>query len=284
MVGESLIPPTLVMDAPVPASYSARSVESHSDEDTPIAEVREQSRRRRLILEADPDDDKLDLVEPKVQKAVLRDPPTVDLVGSKVNKPAWRPSRTRMAPPDDEADTTLAPTLKPRPIGRRKLRQNPTVQGGCSGSVCMANQDEEAVGAGSVTSSVPVIVEVTRLPISIEVAMEESQVELGLEDSHSEDEPQRFEIMKRLLIPKANTLRFTSKNRVSQVVAAFESGLTIDQKEEETSVKIVVESGDDITGRDQFEGVIEVVPQIDEYGSNIQNPDLGGAKTSAGRD
>ncbi|CAL1378175.1 unnamed protein product [Linum trigynum] len=94
-------------------------------------------------------------------------------------------------------------------------------------------------------------------------------------DSESEDEAHCFEIKKRAPFKRNTEPGANSKGRVCQVVAAFEAGLTINS--EKTPAMEGQEGGADSERKDH--GRVQDEPsELDEYGSNLVNPDIGTRK------
>ncbi|CAL1406517.1 unnamed protein product [Linum trigynum] len=93
-------------------------------------------------------------------------------------------------------------------------------------------------------------------------------------DSESEEEVQCFEIKKRLPAHPKELIN-TPRGHVSQMVAAFEAGLAIN-----SGAQTILQErmNNDSPTRTEQSMIQEADSKLDEYGSNLMNPDIGTRK------
>ncbi|CAL1383819.1 unnamed protein product [Linum trigynum] len=94
-------------------------------------------------------------------------------------------------------------------------------------------------------------------------------------NSESEEESHCFEIKRRAPASRSNGPIAQSKGRVSQIVASIESGLASDAAAQLSSAE---QMGCENNGVKDQAKIQEASPKLDEYGSNLSNPDFGTRK------
>ncbi|CAL1400385.1 unnamed protein product [Linum trigynum] len=246
----------------------------------------EETRRRRLILDNDSDDDMADGIPMAAPEALLQpeqvmtsaDPVVFSLPKETVAvKPLKKGTRRGKQQPVQKPSTNQAGGAAidggPQRVssgGKRTLRKGKAraaeqVQGGRDspqGKANLAVYEDDVVPSAAAEGSHP--------RIAMVKTGEGAVVASGSEESG--DDNHCFIIRKRSPRAALTMAEVSTKGRVGQVVAAFEAGLSIEDEIGEPSMTSEA-GGADVTGEKNLTGVDAAI--LDEYGSNLLNPPSG---------
>ncbi|CAL1411944.1 unnamed protein product [Linum trigynum] len=249
-----------------------------------------QARRRRLILETDDEDDALDIdnanspIQKERPQAGLKQNPAGEKASGQGLCPTndCRPNQEGGRPAADSGPSQeigAAPPLK-RPTNRLQKLAHPVKKGNRRKAQTNVGDSSHRKGgpkrgskAGSEQAK-PVGCSALDGQALASVPSAEVVKALVSADSDFEEEAQCFEIKKRLPahLKEPNT---TTRGHVSQVVVAFEAGLTINSGAQ-AILQERMSNGSPI--RNEQVMLQEFDSKLDEYGSNLMNPDIGTRK------
>ncbi|CAL1406682.1 unnamed protein product [Linum trigynum] len=266
----------------------------------PAGGIAEQARRRRLILEDDLDDDMVDLPHPKVQASPRGQPTRQDAQPSsypvresgglstgtvKPVKRRLRRNASKAAASDVGGVAVPAPRLVDAP---RKSRQVRVGHGkefheqGVETTVPLPTSQNEDVSAGEIADEMASGASEAGVddPLGADAAVQRENglpVPSDSEGSGMGTDTHCFEIRKRDPGPTSVGTGRGISGKVSQVVAAFETGLAIDQGK----VTTVMIEGEGVRSISEHIGVHGEGAEVgDEYGSNLTNPVFSAHKRS----
>ncbi|CAL1408824.1 unnamed protein product [Linum trigynum] len=245
-----------------------------------------ETRRRRLILESDSDDDSLAIDRApkangpgpaKVRGPVTKLPlqnregwagvntrPLGEMIDGRGDGPATKTEIIKGQGTAQNSQASHCPKpQQARPTRRGKLRKAQGAEGLARRNGGPKTVKEVQSGPAELGGAVGQPQESAPKATVIKA--------LVSDNSESEEDNQCFEIKRRGPSSRTTEISTHSKGRVSQVVAAFEAGLTINSE-----AQLISQEKMEINTPNQEENIIlqGESSHLDEYGSNLLNPEI----------